>query len=168
MDKKELQNLIDRIGLTGPEGIKKAKKALREIVQNSEDIQKKAEEDIQKAQEQVSNDLLDDEYTIAQAVNDLNERIEELQSQIAQQDSLVINVPEGDGLIDVLPQEKATEYVKKGTLLGATVCFEPITGGSPQGSAFGRIIAYEMDATDSRVINLQFAMRDGTTCLEYE
>lgn len=84
MDTKELNNLIDRISLTGPEGIKKAKKALREIVQNSEDIQKKAEEDTQKAQEQVSKDLLDDEYTIAQAINDLNDRIGELQSQIEQ------------------------------------------------------------------------------------
>lgn len=85
MDKKELQNLIDRISLTGPEGIKKAKRALREIVQNSEDIQKKAEEDIQKAQEQVNNDLLDDEYTIAQAINDLNERIVALESAPAPQ-----------------------------------------------------------------------------------
>lgn len=34
MDKKELQNLIDRISLTGPEGIKKIKKVLKEMSQS--------------------------------------------------------------------------------------------------------------------------------------
>lgn len=59
MDKKELQNLIDRISLTGPEGIKKIKKVLKEL-------------------NDVSSSSMgeDEEYTIAQALNDLNEKIE--------------------------------------------------------------------------------------------
>ena len=35
MDKKELNNLIDRISLTGPEGIKKIKKVLKELNDSS-------------------------------------------------------------------------------------------------------------------------------------
>ena len=37
MDKKELNNLIDRISLTGPEGTKKIKKVLKEIAENGVD-----------------------------------------------------------------------------------------------------------------------------------
>ena len=66
MDKKELQNLIDRIGLTGPEGIKKIKKVLKELSDGS-------------SSGSVGED---EEYTIAQALNDLNERVEELQGQL--------------------------------------------------------------------------------------
>lgn len=74
MDKKELQNLIDRISLTGPEGIKKIKKVLKELSDGS------------------SSGSMgeDEEYTIAQALNDLNERVEELSKSIKEQ--IVIDV----------------------------------------------------------------------------
>lgn len=67
MDKKELQNLIDRISLTGPEGIKKIKKVLKELNDGSGGSPSGSMGE-------------DEEYTIAQALNDLNERIAALEN----------------------------------------------------------------------------------------
>lgn len=81
MDKKELQNLIDRISLTGPEGIKKIKKVLKELSDDSSS----------------SSMGEDEEYTIAQALNDLNDRIEGLQKQLIPQKHIlrILNSTEG-------------------------------------------------------------------------
>lgn len=81
MDKKELQNLIDRISLTGPEGIKKIKKVLKELSDGGGDSSSSPMGE-------------DEEYTIAQALNDLNERIEGLQKQLelAQSGAQVVNI----------------------------------------------------------------------------
>lgn len=78
MDIKELNKLIDRISLTGPGGIDKIKKVLKEVADSSD------------------SDSV--EFVIAQALNDLNERIESLQTQIAQQDDLRIEIGQPDAL----------------------------------------------------------------------
>lgn len=82
MDKKELQNLIDRISLTGPEGIKKIKKVLKELNDGNGGGGGSSSGSMGE----------DEEYTIAQALNDLNDRIKELKSQIAQPEYIKLNL----------------------------------------------------------------------------
>ena len=72
MDKKELNSLIDRVSLTGPGGVDKIKKVLKELSDASSGSMGE-----------------DEEYTIAQALNDLNERLKAVEARPVPQASVL-------------------------------------------------------------------------------
>ena len=75
MDAQELNKLIDRISLTGPGGVDKIKKILKQFSGNDDEAAKAVQDLITESE--------NTEYVIAQALNNLNARIEVLEARPA-------------------------------------------------------------------------------------
>ena len=82
-----------------------------------------------------------EEYTIAQALNDLNERIKELQEQTAQQDYFNVHISSIENATND-DKNKIKEIVERGTIFDVVFLV-----GNPGFESLSRVISYDPAGT---------------------